>query len=546
MNNRRNIAITAAVACALSAPLAIEPRAAQADELSDLRANQQLLQERIDQLSQALPGGGGPGTIYPGGPPSPVAGQPSAAGSFPRSFLVPGTDTSIRVGGQIRENAIYYFNGGPPNSSPQSTTVGDNGQANAIPVKISLPSSVTSGATYSRSTDIFLQSPRESKVNFETRTPTAWGEVRTFMEFDWAGSTSYAPQSGVPLSSSDNLVPRLKYAYGTMGGLLAGQANSNFSDPDANGETIDFGGNVGEPGIVRVPQVRYTVPLQPWGFLGAFSVSAEAPETDAWLPTSGIIGSDSSAIGGGTVTTTNINPSTGAAITETAIVAAPLANPLKAGAPDLTAAWYIPQPWGHVDYSLVWRPAMQINDGALVNKTYMGYGLHTSFDVKPGWFGWAKDDIIFHAIWGDGIGRYNNDTSGFALTTTYPLATPTTRVIAGSVLARTTVSWGGEVGYQHSWLDNLRSNWNAGIYYHDINDMRGAVCGFSLAAGSAAQAGSGGCGLDKQVVTAHANLIWNPVPFVDLSIEYIYGHRVVLSNLRGDMNVLESRMAVSF
>jgi hypothetical protein len=28
------------------------------------------------------------------------------------------------------------------------------------------------------------------------------------------------------------LLPRLRYAYGTLGGFLAGQANSNFADPD--------------------------------------------------------------------------------------------------------------------------------------------------------------------------------------------------------------------------------------------------------------------------------------------------------------------------
>ncbi len=95
-------------------------------------------------------------------------------------------------------------------------------------------------------------------------------------EFDWAGSTGFSPGGGNPTSVSDNLTPRLRYAYGTLGGLLAGQATSNFSDPDANSETLDFGGNVGEPGHVRIPQVRYTIPLT----IGSFSVSAETPATD--------------------------------------------------------------------------------------------------------------------------------------------------------------------------------------------------------------------------------------------------------------------------
>ena len=52
MKNGRNGAITAAIACVLSAPLVVAPYAAQADELSDLRANQELLQHRLDQLAR--------------------------------------------------------------------------------------------------------------------------------------------------------------------------------------------------------------------------------------------------------------------------------------------------------------------------------------------------------------------------------------------------------------------------------------------------------------------------------------------------------------
>ena len=112
MTNGRNVAsITAVIACALAAPLAIGSYSAQADELSDLRANQQLLQQRLDQLAQ-IPA---PAGAYPGGPPAPTAGAGIVGGSFPRSFLVPGTDTSIRVGGTIAETADYFFSGGNPN-----------------------------------------------------------------------------------------------------------------------------------------------------------------------------------------------------------------------------------------------------------------------------------------------------------------------------------------------------------------------------------------------------------------------------------------------
>src|ERR1044072_9686237 len=105
----RSAALTAAIACMMSSPYA-----AQADEPSDAQAKNQLLQQRLDQLAQ-IPG---PGGLYPGGPPAPSAGAGLVGGSFPRSFLIPGTDTSLRVGGEIRLNHPYFFNGGQPDNIP--------------------------------------------------------------------------------------------------------------------------------------------------------------------------------------------------------------------------------------------------------------------------------------------------------------------------------------------------------------------------------------------------------------------------------------------
>ena len=80
---------------------------------------------------------------------------------------------------------------------------------------------------------------------------------------------------------SDNLLPRLRFAYGTLGGFLAGQANSNFSDPDANTETLDFGGDTGQAGPSRIPQVRYTI-AGPWG--SAWSASLQNPDQPILSP----------------------------------------------------------------------------------------------------------------------------------------------------------------------------------------------------------------------------------------------------------------------
>src|SRR5215475_7038674 len=100
----------------------------------DLQINQQLLNTRVDQLAAVgqQPGAGAVFSVDP----NPAAGAPVTAGSFPRSILIPGTDTSIKIYGQISEVLDYFMSGGNPNSSPQSTTVGINGQVQAIPTPV--------------------------------------------------------------------------------------------------------------------------------------------------------------------------------------------------------------------------------------------------------------------------------------------------------------------------------------------------------------------------------------------------------------------------
>jgi hypothetical protein len=78
--------------------------AAKADELADLHAHQLLVQQRIGQLSQPqapleTPDAIGSNVNGAAAAPSPLLD----GGSFPRSFVIPGTDTSIRVGGSIDE-----------------------------------------------------------------------------------------------------------------------------------------------------------------------------------------------------------------------------------------------------------------------------------------------------------------------------------------------------------------------------------------------------------------------------------------------------------
>jgi len=152
--------------------------------LADLRANQEVLQRRIDQLAQGLP----PTKAFPGTPGAmgaqPTPGAALIGGSFPRSFLIPGTDTSIRIGGFIDLTGLYFLQGSN-NGNPGTPTsnAGQNGNLNSLPIGPQVVPGlglVPQSANHSRGNGVFMFSPQQSRFNVETRTPTAWGESRTF------------------------------------------------------------------------------------------------------------------------------------------------------------------------------------------------------------------------------------------------------------------------------------------------------------------------------------------------------------------------------
>jgi Porin subfamily/DcaP outer membrane protein len=546
---------------------------AKADELADLRANQQLMQQRIDQLAQAQAQGTPSPTFAPGttgstGGPAygtvAVPGTGTTAGSFPRSFLIPGTDTSIRVGGFVDLTILDFLQGGGavPGSNFGSNA-GQNGNLHSIP----LSGGVVPGAPGStkgfggfvapsanlaptRNNGVLEFSPQQTRFNIETRTPTSWGEVRTFLEMDLAGCSSGGSYTCQTLGQSggDALLPRLRYAYGTMGGFLAGQAISNFSDADADTESMEFGGAEGSTGGFRIPQVRYTL-AGPYG--SAFSVSAENPWTSVITP-GGLESSDYALSGTGTATTPaqqvvpgsttavgicNGLPCVGTGITPGSAEA----NPTVAKAPTLTIASYWAQPWGHVDFAGLLR-FYEVADGKFINQQFTGYGGHVAGDVHPGWWGYNKDDFLFSFVAGDAIGNYASGgenalfplASNFTGATSCASPTPacTGEAAASNILFKPIFAFSTNGGYQHWWTPSLRSTIAAGVAQQDVSSQ--------LIGPSQAEA------VNKQLYDAFINLVWNPVAFITTGVQYMYGHRVVVANLKGKENVLVYKFRVAF
>ena len=231
----------AGAAALLGTTMLTAPAAAQTAE--ELKAQIDALQKQVDQLSQQQVAA------------SPV--QAVVGGDKPRTYKLPGTDTSLQFGGYVKGDLIYDV----------KSQNGDSFAVSAIP----LDGVETGGGTLrpdEREGHVRFHA-RQSRVWFKSWTPTDLGEVRTHIEGDFFGD-------GGNETFSNSTTFRLRHAYGTLGGLLIGQTWTNFMGLHGSPETIDFFGPTGMP-FLRQGQIRYTFTPSP-GL--SVSVSAENPETD--------------------------------------------------------------------------------------------------------------------------------------------------------------------------------------------------------------------------------------------------------------------------
>ena len=149
-----------------------------------------------------------------------------AAGEFPGSIGVPGTDAAFKIGGQVRFSLVH--------------TLGPLGTDDRF-IASSIPVGDQRAGEDARTT--YTAAP--SRVNFDLRSPTALGPIRTYVEGDFAGSGNVA---------------RLRHAYIQASRWLFGQTWSTFSDPEVEPTDIDFEGE-NALSRFRQAQVRYTRPL---------------------------------------------------------------------------------------------------------------------------------------------------------------------------------------------------------------------------------------------------------------------------------------------
>ncbi|MCP1676421.1 hypothetical protein J2T57_003582 [Natronocella acetinitrilica] len=159
-------------------------------------------------------------------------------------------NTTLQIGGYIKLDAIYNVD----------QDLGDTAFFRGIDVGADNDGTDVTGKTRFHA--------NETRLSVGTRTPTAHGPVRSYIETDFFGGGG-----NEVVSNSSGL--RLRHAFLEWNGILAGQTWSNFM-PMVFAPTLDFGGPAGYI-FNRQAQVRYTFP---GADAGRFSVSLENPESN--------------------------------------------------------------------------------------------------------------------------------------------------------------------------------------------------------------------------------------------------------------------------
>ena len=512
MKPRFNLSIGAGVAFALAATIAIGSPAAWAqevtaatpaatsapasagttqNELDQLRANQQLLQRRLDQLEQIAQ----VGPAHPHLPP----GTAAIAGSFPRSFLIPGTDTSIEIGGLVDFDMTEFLHGVSPNTSNSSTSTGYGGATIA-------GLALNDTAASKRSSDVFYANVQNSRLFFETRTPTAFGEAVTHIEFDFSSCTAGVTASANCSSSMtfvNPLIPRLRLAYATLGGWMFGQNWGIGTDLAAFPESFDSTGIVGTWGRARLPEASYT-----WNFPSMFGatslqVGIEMPEGSLGTPAGNPLATDLAAQG-----------------LETS------ENPLKNEWPQPAFALTFNQPWGHVQAHGDFQETY-LDDGLFLDKSFFDYGGGLSGDFRLPALS-AKDDAGWSAFGGQGDLVDNGSpaswftdsvVSNFGGAGMYgAVGVPLTAANESLLRFQVPTDWGGNIWYQHWWTPTVRSTINYGYVQQNLST--------SLLAGNN--------DYNHSETLALLNLIFSPVPFVNTGLEAFYGNRHTIAGKIGN------------
>jgi hypothetical protein len=426
------------------------------------------------------------------------------AGSFPQSFLIPGTNTSIAIYGTVKLSAST-------NLGSQHVTDTSPGGIGNTPFAINglaLGGPGAAGGNSVNNQEHALHGGlrgqvKSTQIFFETRTPSDLGEIKTVVMMDFGAfglqanyvgrtTSTNSPSSG----AGNNEMPRIQFAYGTLGPWLFGQYNSAWTDPLQINPDIGDQAQVGplQTRNIRRPQVRYTYLAG-----GGLSLSASL-ETNTY---------------------TNLAGSTSAApIAEDSTDTGGITN-----YPSFNAGVAWDQPWGHlmaragiaVDELRSTTGATAVQGSTSLNKKKVGWAVEAGIMVNT----FGRDQWRGLVTYATGADTYLTDMGANAFINTTTGSMDLIRELALNT------------SYIHRFSPNWRATAEFGIGF--FNKPSGTGNFTNVANGTTA---AGLASLEKRHIQSGLSVTYSPVPGkIDIGIEWDHWDRwVQASNTSGTGN----------
>ena len=180
--------------------------------------------------------------------------------------------------------------------------------------------------------------------------------------------------------------------------------------------------------------------------------------------------------------------------------------------PDITARWQKKGDWGHLSVAGMVRQFAYENPASGIDDTATGGGVSVSGKFNVG----KNNDLRYMATYGRGIGRYLG--IGIASDT----------VLDASGNLEPIDGYGAFAAWRHAFSSKLRGN----VFYsmaHFDNDR--TLTGLTV---------------NERAQSFHANLIYSPIPKLDIGAELIFGQRSLENEADGDLRRLHTHVKYSF
>ena len=385
---------TSALVCIGLAGLSLPAQASQSQDIEKLSEQIRQLQENVRQLQAKQD--------------EDQTRQKAAAAAaalpanVPKGYWgIPGTNTSIRVGGALLLEGMFDTGQkGPEGTIANGVTVNSPNAASNSPYR----------KGYSRF------SAKYTQLELATRTDFKDGpSLDTFVSMDFAGTTSSNP---LGYSTTNAYIPRLREAYFKYGNWQVGQTAPLFGDPGSITEPLDAGLHHAGMNLNRMPLVRYNWNIDKQNYLGVE-----------------LVGPSSSYTNYNNVQESDYDSGTAGARALSSV-------------PDLGVAYRYEDDWGHVMLHGMMRE-IRADDGAQTSTSVLGWGtgLTGHFNI-PG-----KTDLLgggnrfnYGINYGSAIGNYITDQG-------YQGAVMDSRNELHAIRAL-----GFYGGYTHVWSENWRTS----------------------------------------------------------------------------------------